>query len=161
MKRHHLPPAPQRDASSWRTFLGHDKHQRLACDFFTIETLCLKTIYVLFFIELNTRRVYLAGCTDRPDSAWVTQQARQLTWQLGEAHAGAEPLRFLIHNHDAKFTTAFDTVFTSEGMEIVLTPCQAPQANAFAVGPLRPPRVHGSDRGPRSTTPAQRLDRVY
>jgi putative transposase len=81
---------------------------------------------------VNTRRVYLAGCTDQPDSAWVTQQARQLTWQLGEARAGAEPLRFLIHDHDAKFTAAFDTVFTAEGMEIVLTPCQAPQANAIA-----------------------------
>jgi len=132
MKRHHLLPAPQRGASSWRTFLGHYKHQMLACDFFTVETLWLDTLYVLFFIELKTRRVYFAGCTDQPDSAWVTQQARQLTWQLGEARADAEPLRFLIHDHDTRFTAAFDAVFGAQGMEIVLTPCQAPQANAFA-----------------------------
>jgi transposase InsO family protein len=132
MKRHHLPPAPQRGVSSWRTFLSHCRHPMLACDFFTVETLWLKTIYVLFFIELNTRRVYLAGCTDHPDSAWVAQQARQLTWTLGEARGDAEPLRFLIHDHDTKFGAAFDTVFATEGMEIVLTPCQTPQANAVA-----------------------------
>jgi hypothetical protein len=62
----------------------------------------------------------------------VTQQARQIAWQLGEARTGAEPLRFLIHDHDTKFTAAFDTVFAAEGMEIVLTPYQAPRANAFA-----------------------------
>ena len=74
--------ASQRGASSWRTFLSHYKQQMLACDFFSVETLWLHTIYVLFFIELNSRRVYPAGCTDHPDSAWVTQQACQLTWQL-------------------------------------------------------------------------------
>ncbi len=71
MRRHHLPPAPLRGMSSWRTFLRHYKHQMLACDCFTVETLWLNTIDVLFFIELSTRRVYLAGCTDHPDSAWV------------------------------------------------------------------------------------------
>jgi hypothetical protein len=57
MRRHHLPPAPQRGASSWRIFLSHYKQQMMACDFFTVETLWLHTVYVLFFIELNTRRV--------------------------------------------------------------------------------------------------------
>ena len=78
LKRHHILPAPERDRtrSNWRTFLNHYRTQMLACDFFVVETAFLQTVYVLFFIELSTRRVYLAGCTDRPDSAWVTQQAR-------------------------------------------------------------------------------------
>ena len=101
----------------------------LACDFFTVETAWLKTIYVLFFIELGTRRVYLAGCTAHPDSAWVTQQARQLVWELTDT---AHPMRFLIHDRDTKFVTSFDRVFASESLAIVLTSYRAPQANAFA-----------------------------
>jgi hypothetical protein len=101
----------------------------LATDFFTVETLWLKTVYVLFFIELNTRRVYLAGCTDQPDSAWVTQQARQLTWLLQDR---PQPARFLIHDRDTKFTGTFDTVFKAQGLQIIRAPYQAPNANAFA-----------------------------
>ena len=80
LKRNHVPPAPERAShgSSWRTFLSHHKHEILACDFFTVETAWLKTVYILFFIELGSRRVHLAGCTTNPTSAWVTQQARQL-----------------------------------------------------------------------------------
>jgi len=77
LKRHRLTPASERSSGSWRIFLGHDKDQILACDFFTVET-----IYVLFFIEMGTRRVHLAGCTTNPDTTWVTQQARQLVWNL-------------------------------------------------------------------------------
>jgi transposase InsO family protein len=129
MRRHHLPPAPKRGRSSWRTFLNHYRAQMLACDFFTIETITLRTLYVLFFIELGSRRVHLAGCTATPDSAWVTQQARQRMWALSDEPA---TMRFLIHDHDAKFSTAFDNIFVSEGLEIVLTPFQAPKANAVA-----------------------------
>jgi len=145
MRRHHLLPAPQRGASSWCTFLGHYKHQMLACDFFTVETLRLHTVYVQFFIELGTRRVYLAGGTEHPDSAWIAQQARQLTWQLADARAGLEPLRFLIHDHDPKFTPSFDAVFAAEGMEIVLTPCHAPRANAIAERWIRSVRQEALD----------------
>lgn len=88
-----------------------------ACDFFTVETLHVQTLYVLFFIELGSRRVHLAGCTASPDNAWVTQQARQLVWQLDETKT---PMRFLIHDRDRKFMTLFDHVFVSEGIEIVL-----------------------------------------
>jgi putative transposase len=79
--RHGIPPTPERSrqGSSWRTFLNHYKEQFLACDFLTVETLTLQTVYVLFFIEHVTRRVDLAGCTAHPDAAWVTQQARQMT----------------------------------------------------------------------------------
>jgi putative transposase len=93
LKRHHLPPTPQRSQSGvhWQTFLNHYRHQLLACDFLTVETLWLKTVYVLFFIELGTRSIHLAGCTSHPTADWVTQQARQLTWTLQE---GEHPSHF-------------------------------------------------------------------
>jgi putative transposase len=103
----------------------------LACDFFTVETLRLQTLYVLFFIEIGTRRVYLAGCTAHPHQRWVTQQARHVTWQLQDR--GSEPLiRFLIRDRDSKFTSLFDHVFASEDIQIILTLYQAPIANAIA-----------------------------
>jgi putative transposase len=131
LARHGIAPAPLRNrcGSNWHMFLAHYKQQILACDFFTIETIFLKTIYVLFFIDLGTRRVYVAGCTGHPDSAWVTQQARQLTWQLQEQDSH---MRFLIHDRDTKFTSSFEAVFATEGIETVLTPFRAPKANAFA-----------------------------
>jgi putative transposase len=87
---------------------------------------------VLFFIELGSRRVHRAGCTANPDSQWVTQQARQLTWQLDEERTHAQPHLFLIHDRDQKFTRSFDTVFVTEKIEIIRTPYRAPQANAVA-----------------------------
>ena len=131
LKRKHVPPAPERAnrGSSWRTFLCHHKHEILACDFFTVETAWLKTVYILFFIELGSRRVHLAGCTTNPTSAWVTQQARQFSWKIQD---GTIPVRFLIHDRDTKFAAAFDTVFTSEDVMIIRTPGRAPNANAFA-----------------------------
>jgi hypothetical protein len=131
LKRWNIPSAPCRahQGSSWKTFLNHYKGQMLACDFFTVETIWLKTIYVLFFIELGTRRIHLAGCTRRPTAAWVTQQARHISWKMQD---GAVTTRFLIHDRDSKFPVAFDTVFTSEAVTIVRTPVQAPNANAFA-----------------------------
>ena len=131
LQRHGLPPALERskDGTSWQTFLSHYRDQMLAGDFFTVETAWLKTIYVLFFIELGTRRVHFAGCTVHPDSAWVTQQARQLAWTLEEQES---LMKYLIHDRDTKFSVSFDTVFASEGIEIILTPYQAPNANAFA-----------------------------
>jgi transposase InsO family protein len=129
MRRHHLPSAPKRGRSSWRIFLNHYRAQMLACDFFIIETISLQTLYVLFFIELGSRRVHLVGCTATPDSAWVAQQARQLMWDRSDELL---KMRFLIHDHDSKFSTVFDNVFVSEGIEIVLTPFRAPKANAVA-----------------------------
>ena len=84
LKRNRILPVSQRSTSTWRSFLGHYKDQILACGFFTVETIALKTIYVLFFIELGTRRVHLAGCTAHPNQQWVTQQARQLVWELDD-----------------------------------------------------------------------------
>lgn len=137
LKRQRVPPAPERAkrASSWRTFLGHYKQQMIACDFFTVETAWLRTIHVLFFIELGSRRVYLAGCTSHPTAEWVTQQARQLTWTLQakqNKQDGALPTVFLIHDRDAKIPASFDRVFASERIEILKTPYRSPKANAYA-----------------------------
>jgi putative transposase len=84
---------------------------------------------VLFFIELASRRVFLAGCTERPTAAWVTQQARNLSWELGQANLRP---KLLIHDRDSKFVTSFDEVFRSEGLRVATTPCRAPRANAYA-----------------------------
>ena len=113
LKRRGIPPAPERlPSKSWQYLMADYRKRLLACDFFTVETLFLQTIYVLFFIELSTRRVYLVGCTTEPTSAWVVQQARQLTWQLEGRNP---PVHFLSHDRDTKFTAAFDTKDSVEG----------------------------------------------
>jgi len=125
-----MPPVPQRRrTTTWRAFVRAHQEQLLACDFFTVETVFLQTVYALFFLEIGTRRVQLAGCTAHPTAAWVTQQARQLAWTLQEADAS---LRYLIHDRDAKFPATFDRVFTDEGLKVVRTPYRAPNANAYA-----------------------------
>ena len=131
LKRRHVPPAPTRGrhGSTWSTFLHHHQEHILACDFFTVETVWLHTLYVLFFIELGCRRVHVAGCTDQPTAAWVTQQARHINWALQDE---AVPIHFLIHDRDATFPSAFDQVFASDDVTIIRTPFRAPQANAFA-----------------------------
>ena len=144
LKRRHIPPAPLRGrrASTWRQFLAQHRDTMLACDFFTVETLFLKTLHVLFFLEVGTRRVHLADCTAHPTAAWVTQQARQLVWAMQET---ATAPRFLIHDRDAKFPPAFDAVFVSEGVTIVHTPYRAPNANAYAERWVRSARAECLD----------------
>ncbi len=126
LRRHGLRPAPRR-GPTWGEFLRQQAAGIMACDFFTVETIRLKTLYVLFFIELGTRRVHIAGATANPDSAWVTQQARNLAMdgRLGD-------VRFLIRDRDAKFSGPFDEVFRTEGIRVIITPIRAPNANAFA-----------------------------
>ena len=124
-----LGPVGTRRGMTWREFIRTHRHNMLAVDFFTVETIWLQRLYVLFFIELGSRRVHLAGCTPTPTAAWVTQQARQLTWTLADR---PEPFRFLIRDRDQKFTESFDEVFRTEGIEIVRTPYRAPQANGVA-----------------------------
>ena len=99
----------------------------IACDFFTVDTVRRSRLYVLFFIELATRRVHLAGATAYPNAGWVTQQARQLAWSLPDRPVAATAL---IRDRDAKFTSAFDEVFRAEAITIIKTPSQAPKANA-------------------------------
>jgi putative transposase len=112
-----LGPAPRRGGPTWGEFLRAQAQGILAFDFFTVETLMLRTLYALFAIELGSRRVHVLGVTSNPDSVWVTQQARNLT--MGERLHG---FRFLIRDRDSKFSGPFDEVFRSEGVNIVKTP---------------------------------------
>jgi putative transposase len=123
-----LGPAPRRGLS-WGEFLRTQADGVLACDFFTVETAFLKTLYVLFFIEAGSRRLHITTATRHPSGTFITQQARNLCFRLDERE---EPLRFLIHDRDAKFCGPFDEVLGSEGMRIIRTPSRSPQANAFA-----------------------------
>jgi putative transposase len=101
----------------------------LECDFLPVDTLFLKRFYVLFFIELATRRVHLAGITTNPDGRWVTQQARNLLMQLDDEDVRP---RFLVRDRDSKFTRDFDEVFHSEGIRVIKAPVRAPKARAHA-----------------------------
>jgi putative transposase len=123
-----LGPAGGRGGLTWRVFLRQQAQSMLAVDFFTVETISLQRLYVLFFIELASRRVYLAGCTANPTGAWVTQQAREFAWTLTQQPGR---FRFLIRDRDSKFTRDFDAVFASEGIRAIKTPVRAPKANVL------------------------------
>jgi transposase len=127
LRRHGLGPAPRRSGPSWAEFLRAQAQGILACDFFTVETVGLRTLYVLFWIEHGSRRVHLAGVTGNPDCPWVSQQARNFA--IGERLEG---VRFLIHDRDTKFCGPFDTIVRSERVRVIETPLQAPKANAIA-----------------------------
>jgi transposase InsO family protein len=129
LRSHRLGPAPRRGGPSWSQFLRAQAGGVLACDFLTVETIGLSRLYVLFVVELDRRRVWLAGVTANPTGAWVAQQARELLMDMG-THAGR--FQVLIRDRDAKFTAGFDQVFTADGIGVVRTPIRAPKANAYA-----------------------------
>jgi hypothetical protein len=142
LRRHGLDPAPSRATTAWRAFLRQQAGEIVACDFFTVDTIWLRRLYVLFFIELDTRRVHLAGVTPNPNAAWITQQARNLLLALDER---GRRTRFLIRDRDAKFCRGFDDVFGSEGVDVLRTPVQAPNANAYAERWIRTVRTECLD----------------
>jgi putative transposase len=129
LRRSGLGPAPRRGGPTWSEFLRAQAAGIIAVDFFTVETVRLKVLYVLLAIELSTRWVHLLGVSARPDSAWVTQQARNLFLPDPPAFQGK---RFLIRDRDSKFSGSFDEVFRTQGVRIIKTPIRAPRANAFA-----------------------------
>jgi transposase len=137
-----IAPAPKRLETNWSEFLRQQAASILECDFLTVDTLFLRRFYVLFFVELATRRVHLAGITTNPDGRWVTQQARNLLIQLDDE--GVRPL-FLVRDRDSKFTREFDELFRSEGIRVIKAPVRVPKARAHAerlVGTVRRECLH-------------------
>jgi transposase InsO family protein len=129
LRHNGIDPPPIRKGPTWNQFLRFQASSLLACDFFSVDTVLLRRLYVLFFIELDTRTVYVSGITARPTRSWVVQQARNLSMVLADR---ALPVKFRIRDRDAKFTSGFDEVFRAEGIRIIRTPVRAPRANAFA-----------------------------
>jgi transposase InsO family protein len=127
--RHRLRPAPRTSGPSWSEFLRAQAAATLACDFFHVDTVTLRRIYVLFFIDLERRKVYLAGVTAHPVGGWVTQQARNMAITLEDQ---GRAVRYLVRDRDAKFVGLFDEVMRSVGARVILAPVRSPRANAFA-----------------------------
>jgi putative transposase len=117
-----LHPTPRRATPTWREFLRTQAKGIVACDFFTVETAWLRTLYVFFAIEVESRLVVWTKSTTHPDASWVAQQGRNLLLKLPE---DAAP-RFLVRDRDTKYTVAFDEVFRAEGTKIIRTPVRAP-----------------------------------
>jgi putative transposase len=141
LRRHGIDPSPMRKGPTWPEFLRSQTASLLACDFFTVDTVLLQRLYVLFFIELDTRRVHVTGVTAHPTGAWVVQQARNLAVALEDR---VHPIRFLIRDRDTKFTSSFDEVFRADGIRIICTPVRAPRGQRLR----RALRRHRSSRVP-------------
>jgi transposase InsO family protein len=138
-----IDPAPRRAGPTRTQFLKSQAKGILVCDFLHVDTIGLTRIYVLFLMEVDTRRVHVLGATTNPTGVCVAQRARNLMMELGER---AKQFRCLIHDRDTKYTAVFDQVFTADGIKIVRTPPRAPRANAYAERWVRTVRRECLDR---------------
>ena len=142
LRRHRLWPAPRSSGPSWSEFLQAQAASTLACDFFHVDTVTLRRLYVLFFIDLERRKVFLAGVTAHPVGAWVTQRARNPVITLEDQRRA---VRLLVRDRDAKFVGPFDEVLRSVGAGVVQAPVRSPRANAFAERFVRTARTQCHD----------------
>ncbi len=124
-----VPPAGRRSQLTWKQFLAAHAETLVAADFFSVDTIFFKRLYVLIYVHLASRRVLMASCTSAPNAAWVTQQARNLSWRLEDE---GTKLSVLIHDRDRKFAREADRIFQSQGARVILTPLMAPRAKAHA-----------------------------
>ena len=135
LKNHRVPAAPHRASVTWSAFLR--SQAAVACDFACVDTLRLRRYYLLFFIDIETRRVFYAGITAHPTGDWTTQAARNLFLRHSDALAGCKAL---VRDRGSQFTAALDEIFRTEGIKVLKTPVRTPVANAFAerwIGTLR------------------------
>ena len=133
-------PTPDRTGPSWSQFIRSQAKGIIATDFFCVDTVTLQRLHVLFFIEIDTRRVHLAGITTNPTGPWTTQAARNLLMDY------ERPIRFVIHDGAGQYSPAFDRVFRAIGADPITTPPRAPKANAFAERWVRSVRHELLDR---------------
>jgi transposase InsO family protein len=122
-----IEPAPNRSILTWSQFLR--SQAALAWDFVTIDSALLRRYYLLFFIDVTTRDVFLGGITTSPTGEWTTQVARNLFLRYSDRLANA---RALVRDRGSQFIDAFDRIFRAEGMKILKTPVRTPVANTFA-----------------------------
>ena len=127
LRRNRIGPSPLRSRQTWKAFLRAQASAIVLTDFLSVDTVLLKRLYILLYMELATRRVIWFAVTDRPDAQWVTQQARNVSWELNQLGV---PARFLIHDHDDKYGGRSDLVFEADGMAVIKTPIAAPRANS-------------------------------
>lgn len=144
LKRARMPPAPaRRHDPSWRQFLRVQASGVLAVDFFCVETVTLRRLYVLFVVEVESRYLRILGVTANPDGAWAAQQARNLLLELGERTAG---FRYLVRDRAGQFTAVFDTVLADAGVTVLKIPPRCPRANAYAERFVLTVRTEVTDR---------------
>jgi putative transposase len=124
LKRHDVEPSPRRSGPTWAEFLAAQAKGLMACDFFHVDTVLLRRLYVLVLMHHDTRLVRIAGVTAKPSADWVTQQARNLSMDLADQ---ANAVKFFIRDRDTKFTASFDAVFAAEGTRIIKSPVRAPR----------------------------------
>jgi putative transposase len=141
LKRHGIDPAPRRTGPTWTQFLTAQARGIIACDTFVVDTVGLRQLHILFFIEHATRQVHLAGITRNLTGGWCTQAARNLAMTLN-----IDRFRFLIRDNATVFITAFDEIFTTNRLDVIHTPPGAPRANATAERFVRTARTELLDR---------------